>query len=144
MLHYSQHPSSPVNTFVSRCHWVVWLSSSGLPNHFYIWHYHICIHYSLYHHIMGCKEPKCREKEGGGRESMKIHTPLLNCTYLSLFSLLKKVGKLQSSSVISCYYWIQNILLFLGSNLPYSCSYDRGISGFSILNNFWCLGQATC
>jgi len=34
---------------------------------------------------MGCKKPKGMEKEGGGRRNMKILTPLLNCTNLSLF-----------------------------------------------------------
>lgn len=52
-----------VNTFVTMCLWVTWLSSSGLPTHFSICYYHICIHYSLYCHIMGPKEPKCMEKE---------------------------------------------------------------------------------
>lgn len=89
---------------------------------------------------MGPKEPKCREKEEED-EPWKSSHPVL-AAQIILFLLLEKVGKLQNSSVIFCYYWTQNNLLFLGANLPYSCSYHRDVSIFSILNNFWCIDQA--
>lgn len=77
-------------------------------------------------------------------EAWKYSHPCLTAEICPSYHSWKKLGNLQSSSVIFCYYWSQNILLFLGANLPYSCSYDRGTSVFSILNNFWCLDQATC
>lgn len=57
------HLYSLVNTFVNMGHWVALLSSSHLPTHFSFCPYHIFIHYTLYCHIVGPKEPKCVEEE---------------------------------------------------------------------------------